>query len=415
MAGLLDFVKTPEGQGLLSAVAGGLAGARRGAPVNSVGRGLLAGLAGYGNAQDRQAQEQERALMEQDRQQTRAMRDMQMGQMRTQLEQQQAQQAWKQGLPEVLKQSQEPTYGASDAGPTMTPPDPQKLHNYLMDPRSPYADKLLEAQFLPKASDYKTVGGSLVRIAPDGKVTEAYKAPEKVDYNQLLIPDGKGGYMVNAAYLDAKKQVAAAGKPQIDVTTKVENKATESVAKEVGPLLTNSLTAAEGATRVEDAANRVIRALESGKVITGPLASARVTGLQVADMLGIGGANDQERLIETRKAVRGLAEMTLQGRKEMAGQGAITDRESALAEKATSGDINNLTAAEIRELAAASRRAAQYTRQKHKARVKTARELPGMGTVADFYDIPEMPAEPAVAPVPTMRFNPATGKLEGVR
>lgn len=61
MSGLLDFVKTPEGQGLLSAVAGGLAGARRGAPVNSVGRGLLAGLAGYGNAQDREMQMAENA------------------------------------------------------------------------------------------------------------------------------------------------------------------------------------------------------------------------------------------------------------------------------------------------------------------------------------------------------------------
>ena len=39
--GFSEFVKTPEGQGLLSAVAGGLAGARRGAPLNSIGIGGL--------------------------------------------------------------------------------------------------------------------------------------------------------------------------------------------------------------------------------------------------------------------------------------------------------------------------------------------------------------------------------------
>jgi len=60
MAGLLDgfgeFARTPEGQGLLSAVFGGLAGARKGAPMNSLGTAGLAGLQGYSGALDRNAQ-----------------------------------------------------------------------------------------------------------------------------------------------------------------------------------------------------------------------------------------------------------------------------------------------------------------------------------------------------------------------
>lgn len=51
LAGLLDFAKTPTGQGLLATVAGGLSGARRGTPWNNLGRAGLAGLAGYSNAQ----------------------------------------------------------------------------------------------------------------------------------------------------------------------------------------------------------------------------------------------------------------------------------------------------------------------------------------------------------------------------
>lgn len=48
--GLLDFVNTPMGMGLLSAAFGGLAGARRGAPLNSLGAAGLAGVAGYNAA-----------------------------------------------------------------------------------------------------------------------------------------------------------------------------------------------------------------------------------------------------------------------------------------------------------------------------------------------------------------------------
>jgi len=54
MAGLLDFLNTPAGIGLLSAAAGGMAGARRGQPWNTAGRGLSTGLLGYAEAQKAQ-------------------------------------------------------------------------------------------------------------------------------------------------------------------------------------------------------------------------------------------------------------------------------------------------------------------------------------------------------------------------
>lgn len=64
MNGLLDFIKTPEGQGLLSATFGGLAGARRGQPLNSIGRAGLAGISGYGNALEMQQKEADTALQQ---------------------------------------------------------------------------------------------------------------------------------------------------------------------------------------------------------------------------------------------------------------------------------------------------------------------------------------------------------------
>ena len=69
--GLLDFIASPEGQGLLAMAFGGMAGARRGEPLNSLGRAGMAGIAGYGGAMDRNAQAAKEA-------QAAAMQKMQM-------------------------------------------------------------------------------------------------------------------------------------------------------------------------------------------------------------------------------------------------------------------------------------------------------------------------------------------------
>lgn len=234
MSGLLNFFSTPQGQGLLGAVAGGMAGARRGAPINSIGRGLLGGVASFGNALDRDQQAQQFAAQEQDRQQGRALREMQIAQAKTQMEREQGQQAWRQGLPEVVKQATENTYGAGDEGPTMTPADPSALTRYAMDPRSPYADKILESQLFPKAPETITVGNV---VLDKRTMKPVYEAPEKIDYNQLLIPDGQGGYKVNSAYLDAKKQVAAAGKPEVRVDARNFNTQESEQSKAYGKTL----------------------------------------------------------------------------------------------------------------------------------------------------------------------------------
>lgn len=55
--GLLDFLNSPGGMGLLSAVGAGMAGARRGQPINAIGAGLLGGVQGYTQAQDQQTQQ----------------------------------------------------------------------------------------------------------------------------------------------------------------------------------------------------------------------------------------------------------------------------------------------------------------------------------------------------------------------
>ena len=64
MAGLLDFLNTPRwatpGK---SGVATYAATARRGTPINSLGRGFLGGITGYQNAINSKQQEPERTTL----------------------------------------------------------------------------------------------------------------------------------------------------------------------------------------------------------------------------------------------------------------------------------------------------------------------------------------------------------------
>lgn len=183
MTGLLsqfaEFAKTPEGQGLLSAAFGGLAGAQRGAPLNSIGRAGLAGLAGYSGALDRQDQQANAQFQNQ-------YRTMQMDALKQQQAKQKAEQAWRAGLTDVLKQMQ-PTYGAGDEGPTMTPGNPNAVNDYLMRPDSPFLDDLMKQQLFPKAEDYRVVGSDLVKIGKDG-VTVAHQSqrPDNLPSEQKL-------------------------------------------------------------------------------------------------------------------------------------------------------------------------------------------------------------------------------------
>jgi hypothetical protein len=195
MAGLLDgfgdFIKTPEGQGLLSAVMGGMAGARQGTPWNNVGRAGMAGVMGYGGALDRQAQASEAEQMKKYRQAQMDQQQFQMEEAKKKAAEAEQQRAWRTGLPAVMNQK---VYGAGEEGPTMAQ-DTGALNNYLMLPNSPFADKVLEKKLFPKELETTVVGDSLLRVGPNG-ATPIYTAPPK--------PDGKPTKVQEYEYAVAK-------------------------------------------------------------------------------------------------------------------------------------------------------------------------------------------------------------------
>ena len=214
-------------------------------------------------------------------------------------------------------------------------------------------------------------------------------------------PEGKNMY---------RNLIAKQTSHPLGTNVKIENKMGEGVAAQIGPMMKDSLDVATGAVKQVDAAKRVIGAIDAGKIIAGPFAGGRVTLAQMGQALGVGGADAKEQLANTRQVIRGLAEMTLQGRSQMKGQGAITESEGLLAERANSGKIEDLTIPEIKQLALASDRAARFAYAEHERKYQEMLKNPTTSSLATYYQGPAMP--PAIG---TPSEEPPVGAVRRIK
>jgi hypothetical protein len=219
--------------------------------------------------------------------------------------------------------------------------------------------------------------------------------PAKVKEYEFAVGQGyKGGFT----------DFIRSGTPSTNVSVALD----KGVAAQIGPMLKDAQIQAQGANSQIDAADRVIQAVDTNKVIAGPAASPQLKLAQIGSVLGVTGKDTAETIANTRQAIRGFAELTLQGRKSMRGEGAITESEGKLAERAFSGDIDSLTPAEIKQIANASKRAAEFTLTEYNRKLKTLEKDPATAQLVPFYEVNRMPAAPTKIKV----FNPRTGKVE---
>jgi hypothetical protein len=211
-------------------------------------------------------------------------------------------------------------------------------------------------------------------------------------------------FAVSQGYKGEFTDFIRSGTPSTNVSVSMD----KGVASQIGPMLKDERIQAQGAASQIDASDRVIQAVDTNKIIAGPTASAQLRLAQVGSVLGITGADTAETIANTRQAIRGFAELTLQGRKSMRGEGAITESEGKLAERAFSGDIDSLTPAEIKQLANASKRSAEFSLGEYNRKLDVLKKDPATAQLAPFYEINRMPAAPAAI----KRFNPRTSKVE---
>lgn len=172
--GLLDFLNSPGGMGLLSAVGAGLAGARRGGTLNAVGSGLLGGVQGYAQGQQFQQQQQFN-------QQRQKLFDMQVQQM-------QEQQA-KQKAAEELAQRQSNYIGS--IGKVTSPvigAEPNKL-----DPYRAYAMSI-PAEMVKALAEAPNLGRAKVARTVEGQDAQGNKMTYQLNEFGDRVGEGVAGY-----------------------------------------------------------------------------------------------------------------------------------------------------------------------------------------------------------------------------
>ena len=325
-----------------------------------------------------------------------------------------------------------PTGGAPNAGgatmvgaPTSNAPINNLNPNILAMSANPQAQKL--AEFIQKGQpEYGTTpqvlqkaDGSLIERVY-GKKGEVIERPiSATPYEKEPEANRSVTLAIVAAGIDPKSTegknmyrnlIAKQTSHPLGTNVKIENKMGEGVAAQIGPMMKDSLDVATGAVKQVDAAKRVIGAIDAGKIIAGPFAGGRVTLAQMGQALGVGGADAKEQLANTRQVIRGLAEMTLQGRSQMKGQGAITESEGLLAERANSGKIEDLTIPEIKQLALASDRAARFAYAEHERKYQEMLKNPTTSSLATYYQGPVMP--PAIT---TPSEEPPVGAVRRIK
>lgn len=195
-----------------------------------------------------------------------------------------------------------------------------------------------------------------------------------------------------------------------NIGLKIENSLGTGIAGQVGPMLKDSAEAASAARQQLTNADNIIRAVDSGKVLSGPTATLRLKGAQIGQMLGIGGADDAEKIINTRTAIQGLAQQTLSARAQLKGQGQVSDYEGKLIASAASGNIEDLTVPEIRKLAEVNKRLSAQVVANHQqflGKIKSHKD-PAIASMADLFDL----GAPQVGQGGSKTYNPVTGKIE---
>lgn len=427
--GLLGFVKTPEGQGLLSAAFGGLAGARRGQPMNSLGRAGLAGIGGYGQALDRQDRTAQEA-------QERQLRTMQIQQAQDQmqdkaLDRTTAQRFYtpateaKPGLG-LLNDSLPPEMRAPAVAPVAAKPAAFDLQGYAQarmgqNPTAGLAlmqaiqketpiNKLDVKDYTPASVQkfaqtknygdlvrmdklhFADTGGTVAGLDPFTGKPVSTSAKTGNPFSDLVVGDGAGGLAPNSPLIAAKTSIAKAGASNTNLNVNTEKSFLGDVAGGVGKAVVDARGGAQSALGTIATVNRLTDALDSGKVMAGPGTTFRQYGLQVGSMLGIAGKDANEKLLNTRQAIQSLAQLELDGAQQMKGQGQITEAERSIIKRAASGDVDGMTTGELRLLGGVLERSARTKIRGYNSQIKPLLANPHAAPIAPFMAVEE-PAE----------------------
>lgn len=359
---ILDFnmpgMDTPEGQGLMAAAMSLLQAQKM--PGQ---RGMFANALGQAGQQYMQTR-----TSAQDMAERRKFQDLQMRMHQEQLAEAQAQRARAEQARQLFGRFTTQPQPANPADPvmgvdaTLAQPAGFDLPGYAMALGSVDPGQAINLLGSLQKEDKPQIVSPGQSIVKGGRVV--YQAPDKPE--KVSLPTAvqeyeyarAQGYQGTFADWDMARKKAGATK----VENRIDNKMGDSTAGQIGPMAKDSRIQAQGAVQMFDAADRIGKALDSNKVTAGPLASQIQTVKQLVQV--IGGGND-ESIRQTRQVIKSLAQMSVEARKQLQGQGQVTESEAAAVAKADAGDINDLTPGELRDLVTLTKRAAHFRAKEH--------------------------------------------------
>ena len=205
-----------------------------------------------------------------------------------------------------------------------------------------------------------------------------------------------GSVIPNAAFqnYEIKKAGAGAARMNNNISVNTEKSLLNTIASGMGGQIEASLSGARSASDSLRTIGQLGEILNSGKVMAGPATKPAMLVTQLGQQLGLGGKDSKETLEKTRAAMQQMAQLELDAAAQMKGQGQITENERDIIRRAASGDIS-MTLPELKTLTASLEKTARYRIERHNRNVQPFMANPNAAALAPFLTVPE-PSERAV-------------------
>ncbi len=246
----------------------------------------------------------------------------------------------------------------------------------------------------------KSMGGETTTLAEGAKLIRVNPITQKVETVAEGAPKEKAspadiqGYNLavgqgyKGSFLDYQTTLKRAGATNIAVGDKSFQ---SEFGKGVAEAVTSGYQSAQGAVSTLNRIQTLKPLVADGKVFSGTLGGAQVQASRIADALGIGGANNAEKLQNTALAMQNLAGLELNAAEAMRGQGTITENERGLIKRAAGGDLMNMTAKEVSTLLTGLEKTSNYKIQIHETNLKRLSKNKDLAPLAEYYQLPTTP------------------------
>lgn len=228
------------------------------------------------------------------------------------------------------------------------------------------------------------------------------------DLNKPFYYGPSGTAEANAPFQQYEINKAKAGKTSVNTTNNIavstEKKFMESIAGALGPEIVATNKNAKSAVATIDTLNRIRTAIDTGKVIAGPGTKPAMVLTQLGVAMGLSGKTSEETVVNTRKVIQGLAQLELEGAKQLQGQGQISEGEREIVRRAAAGKVDELTVPEIRALTEVLDLTARAKIRENASNVKGLAGNENAAPVVQYLNVPEPP-----------KYESASGRQQKVK